>query len=68
MMYGDAGFSSYMIAKRFIDFTDAQILAIFHGSKSVVYTSDIYSIMENVPLVALTKMADLAYSFTGGSK
>lgn len=61
--FGDLGFSSYMIAKYFINFTDEQIEAICH-CKSSEFTADLKDIQRSYPLVTLTKMADLAvYNF-----
>lgn len=61
--FGELGFSSYMIAKRFIDFTDEQIEAIVHSKSTDLYTKDIHNVMREYPLVTLTKMADLAATY-----
>lgn len=58
--FGDIGFSSYMIAKRFITFTDEQIEAITQASAKSDYAGDIHDILRRYPLVTLTKMADIA--------
>ena len=60
-VYGDIEFGSYMIAKRFVNFTDEQIEAIINSSaKEGSFAGDYYEIMKNYSLVALTKMADIA--------
>lgn len=58
--FGELGFSSYMIAKRFISFSDEQIEAIVHTKGTDLYTKDIHNVLREYPLVTLTKMADLA--------
>ena len=63
--FGDLGFSSYMIAKHFFDFTDEQIEAICHSFTNSSYTNDIHEIYRAYPLVTLTRMADLAVSYLG---
>jgi len=64
-VYGDMGFSSYMIARKFIDFTDEQIEAIIHGNGLNNFSPDIHEILKNHKLVTLLKMADLANNFLG---
>ena len=61
--FGDIGFSSYMIAKRFIEFNDEHIEAIVQSSTKNEYAGDIHDIMRRFPLVTLTKMADLAATY-----
>lgn len=61
--FGDIGFSSYMIAKRFIDFSDEQIEAIIQSSAKSDYAGDIHDIMRRYPLVTLTKIADIAATY-----
>jgi hypothetical protein len=61
--FGDIGFSSYMIAKRFVDFTDEQIEAITQSAARSDYAGDIHDIMRSYPLVTLTKMADIAATY-----
>jgi hypothetical protein len=63
--FGDLGFSSYMIAKRFIQFSDEQVEAITQASAKNDYAGDIHTIMRSYPLVTLTKMADLATLYLG---
>jgi len=58
--FGDLNFSSYMIAKHFLDFTDEQIEAITQADTRDSYAGDIHDILRSYPLVTLTKMADLA--------
>lgn len=62
-VYGDLCFSSYMIARKFIDLTDEEIEAITQASTKDNYAGDIYEIYRDYPLVTLTKMADLAASY-----
>ncbi|MBO5423989.1 MAG: hypothetical protein J6A25_00580 [Lachnospiraceae bacterium] len=62
-MFGDIGFSSYMIAKRFIGFTDEQTEAIIHSRSTDLYVKDIHNILRAYPLVTLTRMADLAATY-----
>jgi len=61
--FGDVSFGSYMIAKRFVDFTDEQIEAIIQSSAKSDYAGDIHTIYREYPLVVLTKMADLAATY-----
>ena len=65
--FGDIGFSSYMIAKRFIPFTDEQIEAITQSAAKSDYAGDIHMIMRTYPLVTLTKMADIAATYLSNS-
>lgn len=62
--YGDIGFSSYMVAKKFISFTDEQIEAITQTRFSD-YNIDTHVILRQYPLAALVKMADIAVSYLG---
>lgn len=57
--YGDVNFSSYMLAKHFIDFTDEQTLALMYG-KPDVFVPDLHEILRSNKLVALVRMADIA--------
>ena len=59
-VYGDLAFSSYMVARKFVDFTEEQIEAIMHSNTNSSYGGDIHEIMRVYPLVTLTKMADTA--------
>ena len=61
--FGDINFSSYMIARRYIDFTEEQIEAIVQSATKNEYAGDIHDIMRSYPLVALTKMADIAATY-----
>ena len=61
--FGDIGFSSYMIAKRFINFTDEQIEAITQSGVKNEYAGDIHDILRSYPIVTLTKMADLVATY-----
>lgn len=61
--FGDLGFSSYMIAKYFVEFTDEQIEAIVQATGLNNYSVDIRDVMKSYKLVTLTKMADLAVNY-----
>ena len=61
--FGDLGFSSYMVAKHFFDFTDEQIEAITQADTKEQYAGDIHDILRSYPLVTLTKMACLAAQY-----
>lgn len=65
--FGEIGFSSYMIAKYFVNFTDEQILAICY-SRGSEYVADIKDIYKSYRLVTLTKMADSATSYLAEDK
>lgn len=58
--FGDLYFSSYMVAKYFITFTDAQIEAIVQACSKESYAGDIHDIRKSYPLVTLTLMGHLA--------
>jgi hypothetical protein len=59
-VYGDLPFSSFMTARKFVDFTEEQIEAIMHSTASGAYGGDIHEILRKYQLVALTRMADIA--------
>lgn len=59
-VYGDLAFSSFMTARKFVDFTEEQIEAIMHSTTSGSYGGDIHEILRKYQLVALTRMADIA--------
>jgi len=59
-VFGDLGFSSYMIAKNFISMSDEVIEAICYAALSGNYTVDIHNIREKHPLITLTTMAEFA--------
>ena len=61
--FGDLGFSSYMVAKHFFEFTDEQIEAITQADTREQYAGDIHDILRSYPLVTLTKMACLAAQY-----
>jgi hypothetical protein len=61
--FGDLGFSSYMVAKHFFEFTDEQIEAITQADSKESYAGDIHDILRSYPLVTLTRMADLAAQY-----
>jgi hypothetical protein len=52
-----------MIAKRYIEFSDEHVEAIVQSSSKSDYAGDIHDIMRSYPLVALTKMADIAATY-----
>lgn len=65
-VFGNLGFSSYMLMKDFVPFTTEQIEAICHFSLGIeegFHTYDIYSILGKYSLVLLTHMADLVASY-----
>lgn len=57
--YGDVNFSSYMLAKHFINFTDEQTLALMYG-KPDVFVPDLHEILRSNKLIVLVRMADIA--------
>ena len=61
--FGDLGFSSYMVAKHFFDFTDEQIEAITQADTREQYAGDIHDILRSYPLTALTRMACIAAQY-----
>lgn len=61
--FGDLGFSSYMIAKHFLVFTDEQIEAIIHSTGLNNYSVDIHDVLKSYPLVTLTRMADMVVNY-----
>ncbi len=66
--YGDLGFSSYMMLRSYVDFTDEQIEAIIHSTGLNSYSADIHDVLKSYPLVTLTRMADLAVNNIIGDK
>lgn len=66
--YGDLGFSSYMMLRGYVNFTDEQIEAIIHSTGLNSYSVDIHDVLKAYPLVTLTKMADLAINNIIGDK
>ena len=63
-VYGDIGFSSYMIAKKYFEFNDEQIEAICFANSNNTQI-DIHNIRKQYPLVTLANMADVAASYIG---
>lgn len=61
-VFGEIGFSSYMIAKYFILLNDEHIEAICQARASD-FGADTHEVCRSYPLVTLTKMADLAVSY-----
>ena len=57
-VFGDFALSSYFQIKNFISLTDEQSLAIIHSTGN--FPPDIHDVMRTYPLVALTRMADIA--------
>lgn len=64
-VFGDLGFSSYMIAKDFVSLNNEQIEAICNSSYRDSRTPDIQEILKAYPLVTLTHMADMAATYIG---
>lgn len=62
-VYGDLGFSSYMIAKEYTSFTTEQIEAIVHSTGLNNYSVDIHQVLKTYPLVILTRMADMIVNY-----
>lgn len=60
--FGDLGFSSYMIAKHFFNFTDEEIEAICHSNESC-RVDDFHDLLRTYPLITLTKMANLVAGY-----
>lgn len=59
-IYGDIGFSSYMIARYFFMLTDEQVEAIVNAEFKGGTMNDIQDIRKRFKLVTLTGMADIA--------
>lgn len=60
--FGEMNFSSYMIVKHFFPLTDEQVEAIMYSSE-FARADDINDVLRSYPLVALTKMANIAVSY-----
>lgn len=60
-VFGDFALSSYFQIKNFISLTDEQSLAIIHSTGN--FPPDIHDVMRNYPLVALTRMAEIATTY-----
>lgn len=58
-VFGDLGFSSYMQIKDLVPLTTEQIEAIVYARISD-FSPDIYDVFKSYPLVALTRMAEMA--------
>ncbi len=58
-VFGDLGFSSYMQIKDFVPLNTEQIEAIVY-SRISDFSPDIYDVFKSYPLVALTRMAEMA--------
>lgn len=61
-VFGNAGLSSYMQIKKYIELTDEQIEAIIHSSPQS-FDPDIHEVMRAYPLVTLTRMAEIAATY-----
>lgn len=61
-IFGDIGFSSYMIAKKYFDFSDEEIEAVCNSDISNKI-DNLHEIYRKYPLVTLTKMANLAAGY-----
>jgi hypothetical protein len=57
-VYGDLGFSSFMVLRNYVHFTDEQLEAIIHSTGLNTYSVDIHEVLKKYKLVALTRMAD----------
>ena len=62
VVFGNAGLSSYMQIKGYIELTDEQIEAIIHSSPQS-FEPDIHEVMRVYPLVTLTRMAEIAATY-----
>ena len=58
-VFGDLGFSSYMQIRDLVPLTTEQVEAIV-SSRMSDFGPDIYEVFKSYPLVALTRMADMA--------
>lgn len=61
-VFGNAGLSSYMQIKRYIELTDEQIESIIYSSPQS-FDPDIHEVMRAYPLVTLTRMAEIAATY-----
>jgi hypothetical protein len=61
-VFGNAGLSSYMQIKQYIELTDEQIEAIIYSSPQS-FEPDIHEVMRAYPLVTLTRMAEIAATY-----
>ncbi len=62
VVFGNAGLSSYMQVKKYIELTDEQVEAIIHASPQS-FDPDIHEVMRAYPLVTLTRMAEIAATY-----
>lgn len=62
-VYGDLGFSSFMILRKYVYFTDEQLEAIIHSTGLNNYSVDIHDVLKTYPLVTLTRMATEATNY-----
>lgn len=58
-VFGELGFSSYMQIRELVELTTEQIEAIVYSSISN-FAPDIHNVFRSYPLVALTRMAEMA--------
>lgn len=61
-IFGEIGFSSYMIARKFFDFSDDELVEAMCFS-NVTNIIDLAEIRKDYPLVTLTAMAELAVNY-----
>jgi hypothetical protein len=61
-VFGNAGLSSYMQIKKYVELTDEQIEAILHASPQS-FEPDVHEVMRAYPLVTLTRMAEIAATY-----
>jgi hypothetical protein len=62
VVFGTAGFSSYMQIKKSVELNDEQIEAIMYSSPQS-FEPDIHEVMRAYPLVTLTRMAEIAATY-----
>jgi hypothetical protein len=58
-VFGELGFSSYMLIRELVPLTAEQIEAIVY-SRISDFAPDIHDVFRNYPLVTLTRMAEMA--------
>lgn len=67
-IFGDISFSSYMIAKKFIDLSDDELVEAICYSGIGSNTVDLHNIRTDYKLVPLVTMAELAVNYLGECK
>jgi nicotinic acid phosphoribosyltransferase len=61
-VFGNAGLSSYMQIKKYVELTDEQIESIIYSSPQS-FEPDIHEVMRAYPLVTLTRMAEMIATY-----